>query len=83
MLFRSIAVAATCFAHAILAARGEWITNEKSLPARAGPSAVDEVVESLTRDPAVLRAGIGTVRALCRSELEKICGNIELEMEPS
>ncbi len=73
-----IAVAASCFAHAILAARGEWITNEKTLLARAGLTVVDEVVEALTRDPRVLEDAIGNVRTICLTELEKICGSIDL-----
>lgn len=70
-----IAVAASCFAHAILAARAEWVTNEKSLLTRAGLTAIDEIVESLTTDPQALRDAIESVRALCRSELENICGS--------
>ncbi|WP_067667426.1 nucleotidyltransferase family protein [Nocardia miyunensis] len=69
-----IATAASCFAHAILAARGEWITNEKTLLTRAGLTATDEIIESLTPAPQVLHAAIENVRKLCRSELENICG---------
>ncbi|MYW66421.1 nucleotidyltransferase domain-containing protein [Streptomyces sp. SID8379] len=40
----AIAVAAASAAHAVLAARGEWVTNEKRLLARAGLRGVDEIV---------------------------------------
>jgi predicted nucleotidyltransferase len=47
----AIALAATQTAHAVLAARGEWVTNEKGLVARAGLSDVDALLGSLTRAP--------------------------------
>ncbi|MFE1457825.1 nucleotidyltransferase domain-containing protein [Streptomyces sp. NPDC058735] len=50
----AIALAATQTAHAVLAARGEWVTNEKGLVARAGLREADALVESLTADPAAL-----------------------------
>ncbi|MQY23277.1 hypothetical protein NRB20_64040 [Nocardia sp. RB20] len=68
-----IATAATCFAHAILAARAEWITNEKTLLARAGLTAVDQIIESLTPAPRSLHTAIESARTLCASGLENIC----------
>ncbi|MFJ8589923.1 nucleotidyltransferase domain-containing protein [Streptomyces sp. NPDC093598] len=50
----AIALAATQTAHAVLAARGEWVTNDKGLVARAGLREVDAVVRNLTDDPAAL-----------------------------
>ncbi|GGW84987.1 hypothetical protein GCM10010383_12430 [Streptomyces lomondensis] len=44
----AIALAATQTAHAVLAARGEWVTNEKGLVGRAGLGEVDALVASLT-----------------------------------
>ncbi|MBV7695017.1 nucleotidyltransferase domain-containing protein [Streptomyces sp. TRM70350] len=41
----ALAVAATQAAHAVLAARGEWVTNEKRLLERAGLREVDDIVE--------------------------------------
>ena len=35
---------ASCAAHAILAARGEWITNEKQLLTRAGLREMDDLL---------------------------------------
>ncbi|MFE4668661.1 nucleotidyltransferase domain-containing protein [Streptomyces sp. NPDC056716] len=43
-----IAVAAAHAAHAVLAARGEWVTNEKRLLERAGLRTVDDIIASLT-----------------------------------
>lgn len=57
---------ATCqAAHAVLAARGEWVTNEKRLLTRAGLREVDDVLTGLTTDPEVLTAAVDEVRALC------------------
>lgn len=50
----AIALAAAQTAHAVPAARGEWVTNEKGLVARAGLQEVDAVVRNLTDDPAAL-----------------------------
>ncbi|MEG8180384.1 nucleotidyltransferase domain-containing protein [Nocardia terpenica] len=66
-----IVVAASCYAHAVLAARGKWVTNEKTLLTRAGLAEVDAIVEGATREPGSLRAAVGRVRELCRATLEK------------
>ncbi|MHC5909381.1 nucleotidyltransferase domain-containing protein, partial [Streptomyces sp. S6] len=44
----AIAVAATQTGHGVLAARGEWVTNEKRLLERAGLRDVDDVVRGAT-----------------------------------
>ncbi|MGF6880590.1 hypothetical protein ABIA39_000471 [Nocardia sp. GAS34] len=62
-------MAASCFAHAILAARGEWVTNEKTLLARARLSGVDGEIEAMTHDD--ISAAIARVRALSEAELGK------------
>jgi hypothetical protein len=54
----AVARAAAEAGHAILAARGEWITNEKRLLDRAGLRDLDGVVAGLTPDPAVLTAAV-------------------------
>ncbi|MZD03847.1 nucleotidyltransferase domain-containing protein [Streptomyces sp. SID5785] len=41
----AVSVAAMQTAHAVLAARGEWVTNEKRLLARAGLRGIDAVLE--------------------------------------
>lgn len=50
-----VARAATCAAHAIVAARGEWVTNEKRLLARAGLLEVDRILADARPDPGILR----------------------------
>jgi predicted nucleotidyltransferase len=48
----AIATASVQTGHAVLAARGEWVTNEKRLLERAGLRAVDSVLASLSVDAA-------------------------------
>ncbi|MFI9252349.1 nucleotidyltransferase domain-containing protein [Streptomyces sp. NPDC053069] len=60
----SLATAATQAAHGVLAARGEWVTNEKRLLERAGLRGIDAVVGALRAEPDVL------VRAV--TEVEEI-----------
>ncbi|WP_030521288.1 nucleotidyltransferase domain-containing protein [Nocardia rhamnosiphila] len=60
----ALATAAVQTAHAVLAARGEWVTNEKRLLHRAGLRAVDEIVGGLTTDPAVLARAVDAARQL-------------------
>ncbi|MEV0242229.1 nucleotidyltransferase domain-containing protein [Streptomyces sp. NPDC050674] len=64
----AIALAATQTAHAVLAARGQWVTNDKGLVARAGLREVDTVVRNLTDDPdALTRAVTGAGTLLTRA----------------
>jgi hypothetical protein len=58
--------AAMCVAHAVLAARGEWCLNEKSMLARAGLRGVDEIVPALSPDPSELARSVSEVQQLCR-----------------
>ncbi|MFD9933636.1 nucleotidyltransferase domain-containing protein [Streptomyces massasporeus] len=60
----AIALAATQTAHAVLAARGEWVTNDKGLVARAGLADVDTVVRDLTDGPAALARAVTDVETL-------------------
>ena len=60
----AVALAATQTAHAVLAARGEWVTNEKGLVARAGLAEVDAVVRDLTDNPAALVRAVTDVDTL-------------------
>ncbi|MFD9979850.1 nucleotidyltransferase domain-containing protein [Streptomyces massasporeus] len=60
----AIALAATQTAHAVLAARGEWVTNDKGLVARAGLADVDAVVRDLTDGPAALARALTDVETL-------------------
>ncbi|WP_327150831.1 nucleotidyltransferase domain-containing protein [Nocardia sp. NBC_01329] len=60
----ALATAAMQTAHAIAAARGEWVTNEKRLLDRAGLRDIDEIVGGLTNDPAVLARAVDAAREL-------------------
>ncbi|MEV1021592.1 nucleotidyltransferase domain-containing protein [Streptomyces sp. NPDC050264] len=60
----AVAVAAMQTGHAVLAARGEWVTNEKRLLARAGLRAVDE----LLADPSL---GLGELVDRARELMER------------
>ncbi|MEU6772861.1 nucleotidyltransferase domain-containing protein [Streptomyces sp. NPDC046759] len=62
----AIATAAAQAAHGVLAARGEWVTNEKRLLERAGLRGIDTVVGALRAEPGAL------VRAV--AEAERIVG---------
>ncbi|MCC9306237.1 nucleotidyltransferase domain-containing protein [Kitasatospora sp. RB6PN24] len=60
----ALAVAAAQTAHGILAARGEWVTNDKRLLHRAGLRGLDEVLCSLTPDPAALAQAVAAAERL-------------------
>jgi predicted nucleotidyltransferase len=62
--------AATQSAHAVLAARGEWVTNEKTLLTCAGLDAVNSIVTDLTPTPAGLTGATETTRDLCATTLQ-------------
>ncbi|MCD9141141.1 nucleotidyltransferase domain-containing protein [Streptomyces albireticuli] len=54
----ALAIAAAQTAHAVLAARGEWITNEKRLLERAGLRTVDAIVAGLRPEPEALARAV-------------------------
>ncbi|MFG2024511.1 nucleotidyltransferase domain-containing protein [Streptomyces sp. NPDC048825] len=60
----AIAVAATQTAHAVLAARGEWVTNEKGLLERAGLREGDALLGNLTPDPDALARAVTEAETL-------------------
>jgi predicted nucleotidyltransferase len=60
----AIATAACQGAHAVLAARGEWVTNEKTLIDQAGLRGIDEVLAGLTPSPGDLRTAIDAAAGL-------------------
>ncbi|GAA4159137.1 nucleotidyltransferase domain-containing protein [Gryllotalpicola daejeonensis] len=66
-----VARAATCAAHAIVAARGVWVTNEKQLFARANLGEVDRMLATETLDPARLGDLVDRVREFCAAELAR------------
>ncbi|MFC9908371.1 nucleotidyltransferase domain-containing protein [Streptomyces sp. NPDC127197] len=66
----AIALAAAQTAHAVLAARGEWVTNEKGLVERAGLQEVDVLVGNLTRDPEALARSVTEAEMLLGRAVE-------------
>lgn len=60
----NMAVAAVQTAHAVLAARGEWATNDKTLVDRAGLREIDKIVAGLGSGPEALLAAIAQVEEL-------------------
>lgn len=54
----ALATAAAMTGHAVLAARGEWITNEKRLLERAGLRFIDRLVVALRAEPSTLERAI-------------------------
>ena len=65
------AQAACCAAHAVLAARGQWITNEKTLLDRAGLRPVDELFAAARPSPESLRDLVDRTRARCLEALQE------------
>jgi predicted nucleotidyltransferase len=59
-----IATAAAQAAHGVLAERGEWVTNEKTLLDRAGLRSVDAVLSGLAADPEQLTSAVNAAEAL-------------------
>jgi hypothetical protein len=47
----ALALATTQTAHAVLAERGEWVTNEKKLVERAGLRGIDRLLTRLDPEP--------------------------------
>ncbi|MGW3678559.1 nucleotidyltransferase family protein [Streptomyces prasinus] len=66
----AVALAATQTAHAVMAARGEWVTNEKGLIERAGLADVDALTEGLTRSPDALVRAVADAETLLRRAVE-------------
>jgi hypothetical protein len=60
----AIAVAACQSAHAVLAARGHWVTNEKTLIDLAGLRAVDDILTGITAEPKQLLDALDRASAL-------------------
>ena len=60
----AVATAAVQTGHAVLAARGEWVTNEKRLLDRAGLRGVDEVMAGVGRRPDDLAAALSRAEEL-------------------
>ncbi|MGW0814829.1 nucleotidyltransferase domain-containing protein [Streptomyces viridiviolaceus] len=66
----AIALATAQTAHAVMAARGQWVTNEKGLVERAGLTAVDALTAGLTPDPEALAARVTEADVLLARAVE-------------
>ncbi|MET7972258.1 nucleotidyltransferase domain-containing protein [Streptomyces mirabilis] len=60
----ALATAALQTGHAVLAARGEWVTNEKRLLERAGLRGIDEIVRGGVNEPEGLVHMLGRAEAV-------------------
>jgi hypothetical protein len=65
-----VAQAASQTAHAVLAARGEWVTNEKTLLTRAGLRPVDQFIAA-GLDSAVLSGVVDQCRDFCEQRVRQ------------
>jgi hypothetical protein len=65
----TVAVAACQAAHAVLAASGQWVTNEKTLLDRAGLRGVDEIMAGLS--PGRLTEAVDDAGALLRAAVTR------------
>ncbi|MGP4008941.1 nucleotidyltransferase domain-containing protein [Streptomyces sp. 4N124] len=59
----AIATAALQTGHGVLAARGEWVTNEKQLLERSGMRGVDDLLGGMGRQPELLAAALSDAEA--------------------
>ncbi|MEG3626133.1 nucleotidyltransferase domain-containing protein [Streptomyces poriticola] len=66
----AVALATTQTAHAVLAARGEWVTNEKGLVGRAGLGDVDGLLAGLDPDPGALARAVVQAESLLGGAME-------------
>jgi hypothetical protein len=66
-----VAQAASQSAHAVLAARGEWVTNEKTLLTRAGLRRVDDFIAAAEPEPSALRDVVDRSQATCLEAIQK------------
>ncbi|MBB5933059.1 nucleotidyltransferase domain-containing protein [Streptomyces zagrosensis] len=60
----ALATAAVCTGHAVLAARGEWVTNEKRLLQRADLRGIDAVTAGLRPEPEALTRAVAEAERL-------------------
>jgi len=63
--------AASQAAHAVLAARGQWVTNEKRLLTRAGLRQVDDFIAMAGPDPGVMGEMVERSWVLCSAAVRE------------
>ncbi|MFD7435254.1 nucleotidyltransferase domain-containing protein [Streptomyces sp. NPDC059861] len=68
----AIATAAVQTGHAVLAARGEWVTNEKRLLDRAGLRGIDGVIGGLRARPDQLSQAVANAEQLFEHAVEEV-----------
>jgi cob(I)alamin adenosyltransferase len=61
--------AATHAAHAVLAAQGQWPSNEKTLLTRAGVASIDGIFNSTGPAPEALARTVQATQSLCAAAL--------------
>ncbi|MGW0760081.1 nucleotidyltransferase domain-containing protein [Streptomyces sp. NPDC002814] len=71
----AIAVAAVQAGHAVLAARGEWVTNEKRLLERAGLRGVDDIIASIGVTPDAMGRAVAAAESLLRARVSPLRGD--------
>lgn len=69
-----LVLAVTQTAHAILAARGQWVTNEKTLLTRGGLDSVNQVIAEPASSPPDLIRTVAATRQLCEATLRAAIG---------
>jgi hypothetical protein len=67
----TVAVAACQAAHAVLAASGQWVTNEKELLDRAGLRGADAILADLAPDPGRLTRAVDDAEELLRAAVTR------------
>ena len=67
-----VAQAAAQAAHAVLAASGEWVTNEKTLLTRAGLRSVDQFIATAGLDPVGLTQAVDQCRDFCSQRVRQV-----------
>jgi predicted nucleotidyltransferase len=72
----ALATAAVQTGHSVLAARGEWVTNEKRLLERAGLRAVDGIIEAVRPDPELLLRAIAEGEELFSAARSSVPGAV-------
>ncbi|MFL9656984.1 nucleotidyltransferase domain-containing protein [Streptomyces sp. PB17] len=66
----AVALATAQTAHAVLAARGEWVTNEKGMVEQAGLGGIDALLAGLTPQPQALAHSVTRAATLLREAVE-------------
>jgi len=75
-----IAQAVSQAAHAVLAARGTWVTNDKTLLTDAGLRGADQLIAAATADTDSLLAVTDQARALCAGQISAAVADRDAEL---